>query len=103
SNLPLMTESNVLKRYLEAGAAFTASTQERIEELVKELVQEGEVRTEQAQALVSDLVERSRRNTEEIVEQVRHEIAESAESLGLATVADLSRLEDLIDRLTRSV
>ncbi|NLD76136.1 MAG: hypothetical protein GX643_05665, partial [Acidimicrobiales bacterium] len=66
-----MAQTNVLKRYLEAGMSFTAMTQSKAEELVKDLVKAGEVQTEQAQTMVAELVERSRRNTEAFVEQVR--------------------------------
>ncbi|MCU1496935.1 MAG: hypothetical protein JWM47_888 [Acidimicrobiales bacterium] len=96
-----MAQSNVLKRYLDAGMAFTAITQAKAEALVKDLVSAGEVQTEQAQAVVADLVERSRKNTEAFIEQMRQEISSSAESLGLATIADLTRVERLIETVRR--
>ena len=91
-----MAANNVLKRYLDAGMAFTAITQAKAEALVKDLVRTGEVQTEQAQAVAIDLVERSRKNTEAFIDQVRQEISASAESLGLATIADITRIEKLI-------
>ena len=91
-----MAQNKVLKRFLEAGVSFTEMTQAKAEALVKELVKAGEVQTEQAQALVIDLVERSRKNTEALVEQVRGEIIASADAWGLATLADLDRIEKLI-------
>ena len=91
-----MAETNVLKKYLDAGVSFTNLTQAKAEALVKELVKVGEVQTEQAQAAVLDLLERSKKNTEALIEQIRKEISESAESLGLATIADITRLEKLI-------
>jgi polyhydroxyalkanoate synthesis regulator phasin len=94
-----MAQSN-LKRYLDAGMAFTAITQAKAEELVKDLVKAGEVQTENAQALVVELLDRSRKNTEELIDQVRREIAASAESLGLATIADLARIEKLVETIT---
>ena len=94
-----MAENNVLKRYLDAGMAFTAITQVKAEALVKDLVKTGEVQTEQAQAVVADLVERSRKNTEAFIDQVRHDISASAESLGLATIADITRIEKLIEAI----
>ena len=94
-----MAQSNVLKRYLDAGVAFTAITQAKAEAIVKDLVKTGEVQTEHAQAAVTDLLERSRKNTEALVEQVSKQIAASAESLGLATLADLSRIEKLISSI----
>ena len=94
-----MAQTNVLKRYLDAGMAFTAMTQSKAEDLVKDLVRTGEVQTDQAQAAVADLLERSRKNTEAFVEQVIKDLAASAESLGLATRADLARIEKLIDSI----
>lgn len=91
-----MAQTNVLKKYLDAGVSFTNLTQAKAEALVRELVKAGEVQTEQAQAAVIDLLERSKKNTEALIEQIRKEISESAESLGLATIADISRLEKLI-------
>ncbi len=94
-----MAQTNVLKKYLDAGMHFTSLTQTKAEALVKELVKTGEVQTEQAQATVNELLERSRKNTETFIDQVRKEIAASAESLGLATLADVTRLEKLIDAI----
>jgi polyhydroxyalkanoate synthesis regulator phasin len=91
-----MAQTNVLKKYLDAGVSFTNLTQTKAEALVKDLVKAGEIQTEQAQAAVTDLLERSRKNTEAFIDQVRREIADSAESLGLATIADVTRLEKLI-------
>jgi polyhydroxyalkanoate synthesis regulator phasin len=94
-----MAQTNVLKKYLDAGVSFTNLTQSKAEALVKELVKAGEVQTEQAQAAVIDLLERSKRNTEALIEQIRKDIADSAESLGLATIADITRLEKLISSI----
>src|SRR6478609_11077984 len=91
-----MAQTNVLKKYLDAGVSFTNLTQSKAEALVKELVKAGEVQTEQAQAAVIDLLERSKKNTEALIEQIVKELSASAESLGLATIADITRLEKLI-------
>ena len=61
---------NPFKRYLDAGIAFTELTQAKAEAIVKDLVRAGEVQTEQAQAVVAELVERSRQNTEVLVDTI---------------------------------
>ncbi len=94
-----MAQTNALKRYLDAGMAFTALTQAKAEALVKDLVKTGEVQTEQAQAAVADLLDRSKKNTEAFIAIVRTEIADSAESLGLATIADIARIEKLVEKI----
>ena len=91
-----MAQNDVLKRYLDAGLAFTALTQARAEALVKELVKAGEVQADQARDSVQDLLERSRKNSERFLDTVRTEVRQQITSLGLATQADLDRIEERI-------
>ena len=51
-----MAENDLLKRLLDAGAAFTQMTQSRAEEIVREFVRAGELQTEQAQSTVTELL-----------------------------------------------
>ena len=66
-----MAENDLLKRLLDAGMTFTALTQARAEELIRDLVRVGAVQAEQAQASVDELVDRSRRNSEKLIDAVR--------------------------------
>ncbi|MFZ6002679.1 MAG: phasin family protein [Actinomycetota bacterium] len=88
-----MAQNDVLKRYVDAGLAFTALTQSRAEALVKDLVKAGEVQADQARDAVADLLERSRKNTEKLVETVRREVRSQISSLDLASKVDLDKLE----------
>ena len=94
-----MAQSDVLKRYLDAGIAFTQLTRQRAEEIVRDLVKAGEVQSDQAQQAVQELVDRSRENTERFVSVVRKEIRDQVGNLGLATRDDIARLERRIDGL----
>jgi polyhydroxyalkanoate synthesis regulator phasin len=87
-----MAQTDLLKRYLDAGLAFTQMTQQRAEAIVKDLVKAGEVQAEQASARRDELVERSRKNTEKLVDTVRKEVREQVRSLGLATQSDIEAL-----------
>ena len=91
-----MAQNDVLKRYIDAGLAFTALTQARAEELVKDLVRIGEVQADQAREVVTDLLERSRKNSEKLLDTVRTEVRQQITSLGIATQADLDRIEERI-------
>ena len=97
-----MAQSDVLKRYLDAGMAFTQLTRSRAEAMVKELVRAGEVRRDRTQETVDELVDRSRRNTEAVLALVRKEVTSQLSQLGLATKEDLARLERKLAGGTRS-
>jgi polyhydroxyalkanoate synthesis regulator phasin len=88
-----MAQNDVLKRYLDAGLEFTSMTQSRAEALVKDLVKAGEVQADNARDAVTDLLERSRRNSEKLIETVRQEVRAQITHLGLASQSDLDKLE----------
>lgn len=93
-----MAQNDLLKRYLDAGLELGAMTQARAEALVRDLVKAGEVQADQARDLVGELLERSRKNTERIVELVREEVKAQITNLGLASKADVERVEQRILR-----
>ena len=88
-----MAQNDVFKRYLDTGLAFTAMTQARAEALVRDLVKAGEVQADQARSAAADLVERSRKNSERLLETVRREVKEQITSLGLVSKTDLDKAE----------
>ena len=93
-----MAQNDLFKRYLDAGLQFSQMTQQRAEAFVRDLVS-GEVQAEQTQALVNDLVERSRRNTERLVEQIRAEVRAQLDTAEVVTKDVVARLQSQIDDL----
>lgn len=94
-----MAQNDMLKRYLDAGVAFTKMSRSRAEAIINDLVKTGEIQREHAQQRVDELVERSRRNTESLVDLVRRELRQQLGAMGLATKADVAKLEKRIDSL----
>ena len=66
-------------------------TQARAEALIRDLVKQGEVQAEQAQATIDELLDRSRRNSERWLEAIRSEIDQQITKLDLATRGDIER------------
>jgi polyhydroxyalkanoate synthesis regulator phasin len=93
--------ANEWKRYLDVGVTFSETTRKRAEEFVRDLVKAGEVRQERAQKVVDDLVDRSRKNTEELLALVRAELKSQVSTLGIATKDDIKRLENRINQLSK--
>jgi polyhydroxyalkanoate synthesis regulator phasin len=83
----------MLRRYLDAGIAFTEMTRARAEGIAGELVRAGELQRDQVQNSVDDLIDRSRRNTQSLISLVRKEVTSQLSLLGLATKDDLDALE----------
>ncbi len=84
-------------------ALFTSGvaelTRNRAEQLVRELVQSGEVRRDQASSLVKTVLDLGNENRREIGNMIRSEIRNQISSLGLATQRDLARLDRRVARI----
>lgn len=91
-----MAQNDILKRYLDAGMAFTQLSRERAEEFVKDLVKAGEVRRKETEEVIETLLERSRKNTEDLVGMIRSEIADQLRNLGLEDIAKRAGLSSTV-------
>jgi polyhydroxyalkanoate synthesis regulator phasin len=94
-----MATKDAFQKYLDAGIAFTNMTRARAEELVAELVKNGEFQGKDARAKVDELLERSRKSREALMGQVRHEVTHQLETMGITSVDDLAKqVADLLGR-----
>jgi polyhydroxyalkanoate synthesis regulator phasin len=88
---------------LRRVALFTSGvaelTRHRAEQIVRDLVQRGDVRREQASAAVREIMDASRQSRQELIRFVRGEIRAQIANLGVASKRDLERLERRIARL----
>ena len=84
-----MAQTDLLKRYLDAGVAFTQMTQSKAEAIVRDLVRAGEVQTGDARQRVEELLDRSRRNTDNLMKAVRDEVNSQVAKLGLVPRKEL--------------
>ncbi|MGO8872054.1 MAG: phasin family protein [Acidimicrobiales bacterium] len=95
----MASNDSAFQRYLDAGIAFTNMTRARAEDLVAELVQNGEFQRKDARAKVDELIERSRRSRAALVDQVRREVARQLDNAGITNLEELAdRVVDLLGR-----
>ncbi len=84
-------------------ALFTSGvaelTRHRAEQLVRDMVQSGEVRRDQASSLVKTVLDLGNQNRRELGQMIRSEIRNQISSLGVATERDLERLERRVARI----
>jgi len=92
-----MAAEDFFKRYVDVGASILGMSRERAEGTVRDFVASGEVAKEQANKAADWLVERGRTGTEELAELIRREIGQQLGAMGLATRADIARLEARLD------
>ncbi len=85
-----MGSNERIRKYLDAGTVLGQVSRGRAEEIVRELVNAGDIQRNQAQEWVDNLVERSRRSSEQILELVRHEVANQLERIDSKSLESLA-------------
>ena len=88
-----------LRRMALFGSGIAELTRYRAEQMVKELVKAGDLRREQAQGAVKDVLELARANRKELLGLVRAEIQDQIANLGVASGREVERLERRVARL----
>jgi polyhydroxyalkanoate synthesis regulator phasin len=94
-----MTNNDLIKRLIDAGLNFTQMSQAKAEEIAKDLQEAGQLRVDEAQATVQELMSRGRENTENLMRLVQREVGKQLEAMGV-DLSDLeARVEDLAARI----
>jgi polyhydroxyalkanoate synthesis regulator phasin len=88
-----MAQTPDWKRYLEAGMQQTELRRSQARAVAAGLVEQGQLARDQVGAAVDEIVAMSRRRSDALREVVRSEVQKQLSSVGLATQADLRRLE----------
>ncbi len=99
--IPTIPQSSDWKRVLETGMQFTELRRSQARAIVNDLVAQGHLAREQMGAAVDEVVEMSRRRSEDLRKVVQHEVQRQLGVLGLATKADLNALERRLTRANR--
>jgi polyhydroxyalkanoate synthesis regulator phasin len=89
------------KRVLETGAQFTELRRSQAREVVADLVAQGQLARDQMGAAVDEVIEISRRRSDNLRKVVQSEVQRQLSALGLATKADLRALERRLARTAR--
>jgi polyhydroxyalkanoate synthesis regulator phasin len=94
-----MAANERIKKYLEAGTVFGQVTRARAEEIVKELASAGDIQRGQTQEWVDNLVERSRRTSEQVLDLVRHEVSAQLDKIDSKAIENIaSQVADILKR-----
>ena len=95
-----MAQAPDWKQLIETGMQFTEMRRSQAKRIAQELAAQGQIARDQLASTVDELVEMSRRRTEELSRIVRQEVQRQLGSLGVATKEDLERVERKVAALT---
>ena len=85
------------------GAGLWAMTEDKINELVKDLVDEGDISKEEGKKTVQELIDESRKQTTYLEKKVSEKIQDAVSKKDIFTRKDMSGLESRIKDLEEEI
>ena len=97
-----MAQAPDWKQLIEAGMQFTELRRAQARKIAQDLVAQGHIARDQVASTADQLVDLSRRRTEELSKIVRQEVQRQLGALGLATKDDIERIERRVAAATKT-
>jgi polyhydroxyalkanoate synthesis regulator phasin len=90
---------DLLKKTYLAGLGLASMTQEKIEELVDDLVKRGEVAEKDRGKIIEDMLNRVQEEQDKLFKKVREYVKKVVHEMGLPTQDEFSELQKRIEKL----
>ena len=95
--------AGLVEKGLLLGLGVLTLTRDKVVEFVNKMVEEGEVKAEEAPTIVDRLVARGEEEREQVREMMREELEKMRANVPLVTHKDVETLNQKIDELTAMV
>ncbi|WP_407355498.1 phasin family protein [Methanolobus sp. WCC5] len=101
--------TEVMKKVGLFGIGLWALTEEKIQDIADELIENGEIKKEEGKQFVRDVVEEQKKQKEDMEKKISSKVQETINKTDIATKDEVKELKDIIksleekiDRLTSS-
>ncbi|SFR18314.1 phasin family protein [Desulfoscipio geothermicus] len=94
---------DTLRKMLHAGIGAFSMTREKASQIVNELVQKGQVNQEEAGAFIDDLIKKGEQEREALKQNIKGEVLQTTQNLGLVTREELNQLEARVAALEKTL
>ena len=90
---------SILKDMLATGLGAVFLTKDKIDEMVKKLVEEGSVNKQEAEEMVDNMVKKANEQREAIKTKVKTELRNEFERAGFSKKEDVDELKQKVEKL----
>lgn len=91
--------TDLFEKFLLLSLGAASATKEKLEQMVGDLVDKGDVSEDEGKNILAEVMDRSKQEAESIKETVKEETQKGLAAMGLATKEDLKHLEVEIEKL----
>ena len=95
--------NELIRKTVLTGIGLAALTKEKIEEVVKEVVEKGKLSEKEGKEFIDELLKKSEDTKEKVEGQIEKAVQATLKKMNLVTRDDLSKLEKQIKQLKKSI
>ena len=88
---------DIIKKSIELGVGAFHVTTEKVEKLIDELIEMGEIPLEEKSKAVKEIMMKVRKQEKQIYTKVRDEVKNAFQEIGVATKEDMKELDKYLD------
>ncbi len=94
---------DLIKKVLFTGVGMASLTKKKIEEIVKDMSEKGDMSEKEGKELVDELMKKSEESRKEFEGQVEKFVRDSLSKMNLATRDDLLKVEKQVQKLSEAL
>ncbi|MEW6517736.1 MAG: phasin family protein [candidate division FCPU426 bacterium] len=94
---------DVIKKAFLAGVGALSLTKERAQRVVKELVEQGQIREQEGKKVLADMLQKVEAARKDVQKTVGTQVSATYQKMNLATQAQLNKMERRIKELERQL
>jgi len=93
---------DILHKIVYTGIGFAALTEQKAQEFVTELENRGDISSEEGKKLAQDLVEKARKQSQELRKTVQEEVSRFMENVKGVNREEFDRLQQRLEKLEKA-
>ncbi|GAB4376624.1 MAG: hypothetical protein Kow0042_23080 [Calditrichia bacterium] len=94
---------DIIKKSIYLGLGAATATKEKVETLVDELIEKGQVTREQKAGAVKDILDRIEKEEKELTDKIKSTVEKTIAEVGLPTKKDIQELKDRLEALEKKM
>ncbi len=94
---------DIIKKSIYLGIGAASLTKERVDKLVDELIEKGQIAKDDKANVVKDLMDKAEKEEKELEKRIKKTVNEAIESVGAASQNDIVELKKRVDELEQKL
>lgn len=94
---------DIIKKSIYLGLGTATATKEKVETLVDELIEKGQVTREQKAGAVQDILDRIEKEEKELTDKIKSTVEKTIAEVGLPGKKDIQELKDRLEAIEKKL